>query len=313
MKLDVVIPCFNEEGNLNLLYDVLIKNLDDIHYSLIFVNDGSVDKTLDILKELHHKNPEKVKVINLSRNFGQDAATYAGLKHSTSEYVASIDADLQHDPQYLSKMVRFLDENKEYDQISMVNKNRNKENAFIKFLKKSFYHIINKISDTKFVSGASDFRMYRRQVVEAIVSLEEKNRFSKGLSSWIGFNTYYMEYEVRNRHSGKTKYPLMAQFKYAFEGIVNFSVKPIRAISKFGLFISFISFIYLVYIIIKSLILKISIATITTLIFVIILLGGVQLIAIGLIGEYLTRTFTETKKRPIYIIKDKLGLNDEIL
>ncbi|MDD2505056.1 MAG: glycosyltransferase, partial [Bacilli bacterium] len=199
----------------------------------------------------------------------------------------------------------------EIDQIAMVNKTRNKENLITKILKSSFYSFINSISDTKFVKGASDFRMFRKAIVESIVSLGENNRFSKGIFSWVGFNTHYMEYEVEERNSGKTNFNLLGQFKYAFNGIVNFSIKPLRIATILGFITSIIAFIYLLVILIETFITGIAVPGYASLICIILFLGGVQLIAIGILGEYVSKTYLETKKRPVYICKNRLGFNDD--
>ena len=313
MKLDVIIPCYNEEGNLKIMFESLTDYLKNINYNLIFVNDGSTDNTENIINEFYKKDPVRVKVLTLSRNFGKDAAMYAGLKYSTAEYAVLVDGDCQHNPKYLTEMLDFLENNKNYDAIAMVNKKRKVENIFNRILKRMFYNIINKISDTNFVNGASDFRMFRRPMVEAILTLEENNRFSKGLFSWVGFNTYYKEYKVEPRLSGRTSYGILNQFRYASVGIFNFSVKPIKAVTTLGFFFAFGSFIYLLIIIAETLITGIAVPGYASLICVVLMLGGIQLIAIGIIGEYVAKAYLETKKRPIYIIKNKLGITDDDL
>ena len=311
MKLNVIIPMYNEEGNAELLHKQLSKALEEIEYELIFINDGSRDKTFIKLKEIYEKDNEHVRVINFSRNFGKDAAIYAGLNYSNAEYSVVIDGDCQQNPKYLLKMMDFLDKNLEYDQVAMVNKTRSKESFISKILKRMFYSFINKISDTKFVKGASDFRMFRKYVVDSILSLEENNRFSKGIFSWVGFNTYCMEYKVEERNSGKTSFNLINQFKYAFSGIINFSIKPLRVATFIGFFFAIGAFIYLLVTIIETFITGIAVPGYASLISVILLLGGLQLIAIGILGEYIAKTYLECKKRPIYVTKNKLGFNDE--
>lgn len=307
MKLNVIIPCYNEEGNINILYKKLEENLVNIDYKLIFVNDGSKDKTIKKLKELYEKDKAHVKIINFSRNFGKDAAMHAGLSHADAKYSVIIDGDCQQNPKYLLKMMKYLDEHEEVDQVAMVNKTRTKEGIIAKILKGIFYSFINAISDTEFIKGASDFRMFKKYVVEAIVALGENNRFSKGIYSWVGFNTYYMEYEVEERNSGKTKFNIIGQFKYAFNGIINFSVKPLRIATAIGFLSSCGSFIYLVITLVKTLVKGIDFPGYASLICIILLLGGIQLIALGILGEYVSKTYLETKKRPIYITKNKLG------
>ncbi|NLL01524.1 MAG: glycosyltransferase family 2 protein [Mollicutes bacterium] len=311
MKLNVIIPCHNEEGNIKILHQKLTETLNDIDYVLIFINDGSKDKTYDKLKEIYEEDKNHVKVINFSRNFGKDAAMYAGLSYAKAKYTAIIDGDCQQNPKYLLEMMKYLEENDDVDQVAMVNKTRNKEKFINKILKGCFYSFINLISDTKFVKGASDFRMFKEHVTKAIVSLNENNRFSKGIFSWVGFNTHYLEYKVENRNSGKSNFNVTNQFKYAFNGIINFSVKPLRIATYIGLISSIGSFIYLIITLIQTLIMGIDVPGYPSLICAILFLGGMQLIAIGILGEYVSKTYLETKKRPVYITKNKLGFNDD--
>lgn len=311
MKLNVIIPMYNEEGNVKLLYKGLTTTLENIDYELIFINDGSKDKTFNKLKDIYELDPLHVKIINFSRNFGKDAAIYAGLTHSDAEYTVIIDGDCQQNPKYLLTMMDFLDNNQEYDQIAMVNKTRVKESKFNKLLKNAFYSFMNKISDTEFIKGASDFRMFRRNVVCSINELSETNRFSKGIFSWIGFNTYYMEYIVEERHSGNSNFNLKNQFKYAFNGIINFSIKPLRVASITGILFSIGAFIYLIIILIKTLICGIDVPGYASLISIVLLLGGFQLTAIGILGEYLAKSYMEIKRRPIYVAKNKFGFKEK--
>lgn len=311
MKLNVIIPVYNEEGNVKVFYEKLTNTLKNIDYELIFINDGSKDKTYKNLKELYENDPLHVKVINFSRNFGKDSAIYAGLTHSNAEYTVIIDGDCQQNPKYILTMMDFLDNNLDYDQIAMVNKSRKKENKINKILKNSFYTLMNKISDTNFIKGASDFRMFRSYVVESINELSENNRFSKGIFSWVGFNIYYMEYKVEERHSGKSNFNLKNQIKYGFNGIINFSIKPLRIASIIGLLFSIGAFIYLITILVQTLIYGIDVPGYASLISVVLLLGGFQLMAIGILGEYIAKTYMESKKRPIYVSKNKLGFKEK--
>ena len=311
MKLNVVIPMFNEEGNVTLMYEKLSEVLNNIKYQIIFINDGSIDNTYDKLKEVYSKDKEHVKVINFSRNFGKDAAIYAGLQNSNAEYTVIVDGDLQQNPKYLLTMMDFLDKTPEYDQVAMVNEERKKESFIVKFLKNSFYSFINVLSDTKFHKGASDFRMFRKNVVESILSLGENNRFSKGIFSWVGFNTKYMAYEVEDRHSGKSNFNIKSSFKYAWNGIVNFSVKPLKMATILGTICSLFAFVYLLIVLIKTLITGADVPGYPSLICVILLLGGLNLLAIGIVGEYISKMYLEIKKRPIYVAKNKLGFDDD--
>ena len=312
MKLDVIIPAFNEDGNLIKLHDILTETLKDLKYNLIFVDDGSIDKTYERLQELYDKDKAHVKVISFSRNFGKDAAMYAGMKVSTAEYACIIDSDLQQNPKYLLDMLKFLEEHEEYDQIAMVN-NYDNEKKMSKFLKNSFYNVMNKASDQSFRTGASDFRMFKHYVVEAIVSMGETNRFSKGIFSWVGFKTYYMPYTVERRFYGESKFKLKSQLKYAWTGILNFSTKPLKISTLLGTLISTGAFIYLFIILLQTLILGKDVPGYASLMCVILLLGGIQLLVLGIIGEYIAKSYLEIKGRPIYVAKNTLGFDDEIL
>lgn len=312
MKLDVIIPACNEEDNINNIYDILNSTLKDIKYNLIFIDDGSTDKTYEKLQTIYNKDKNRVKVISFSRNFGKDAALYAGLKSSTAEYACIIDADLQQDPKYLLEMLEFLEKNDEYDQVAMVSDYSN-EGFIMKFLKKSFYRVMNLISDQSFNAGASDFRMFKKYVVKAIVSMQETSRFSKGLFSWVGFNTHYMEYKVEKRQAGVTKFKFFGQWKYAFNGILNFSTKPLKLSTILGTLISSLAFIYLLVIFFQTILFGKDIPGYASLMCVILLLGGIQLIFLGIIGEYIAKSYMEVKNRPVYIAKKTLGFDNDIL
>lgn len=313
MKLDVIIPCYNEEGNLKLLNKTLKETLSKIDYNLIYINDGSIDNTYKVLEEIYEENNLNTKVINFSRNFGKDSAIFAGLRASKAKYSVIIDSDMQQNPKYIIKMLEFLENNQNYDHIAMINKERTNDNKLIRFFKRSFYKFINIISDTNFKENASDFRMFTKNAREAIISLGEINRFSKGIFSWIGFNTYYMEYKVEKRHSGKSKFNLIKSFRYAFNGIINFSTKPLRLATITGLLTSSISFIYFLITIIKTLINSNQVPGYPSIICLILLLGGINLLAIGIVGEYISKIYLEIKKRPIYITKNTLGFDENIL
>ena len=313
MKLSIIVPTFNEEGNIEKLYEKITKQCENIKYEIIFINDGSSDKSLMKIENLYNKDKKHIRYINFSRNFGKEASMLAGLKHSNGEYTVIIDCDLQQNPKYLIPMLNHLETHPDTDQIAMVMKNRNKESFFNRTCKNMFYKLLNKLSDVKFVNGASDFRMFRRNIVDAIISLEENNRFSKGIFSWIGFNTEYMYYEVEKRNSGKTKFNTKNQIKYAIEGILNFSNAPLRIATYTGCGMSLIAFIYTIYLIIKTLILGKDIPGYASIICAILLIGGIQLLILGIIGEYISKNYSETKKRPIYICKNKKGFKDNSL
>lgn len=311
MKLNVIIPCYNEAGNIELMHEKLTECLKDIKYELIFINDGSKDETENIIKKIYIKDKKHVRFINFSRNFGKDAAMYAGLTHANAEYTVIVDGDLQQNPSYLLKMLNFLEENPDYDQVAMINTKRSNESALARFLKGGFYKFINMISDTKFKNGVSDFRMFRKEMVNAIISLTENNRFSKGIFSWVGFKTKYMPYNVEERHAGKSNFNITKSFKYAWDGIVNFSNKPLRIATVIGSLTSIGAFIYLIIIIIKTLIKGIDVPGYASIISLILLFGGLNLLAIGILGEYIAKMHIEIKKRPIYIAKYTLGFDED--
>ena len=311
MKISVLIPAYNEEGNITELNKRLTNTLKEYNYELIYINDGSKDKTLDKMKNIS-KNEDDIKYISFSRNFGKDAAIYAGLKYSTGDFICIIDADLQQNPKYIISMYEHLIKNEEIDQIAMVMKNRNKEKLITKIMKKTFYKTINNLSDTKFVDGASDFRMFRKNVKKAILDISEKNRFTKGIFSWIGFNTEYIYYTVEDRFSGKTKFNGKEQLKYALTGITNYSIKPLHLSTTIGIIIAILAFIYIIVTIFQVIIFGKEVPGYASLLVVSLFMGSLQLIFIGIVGTYLGKTYIETKNRPLYIEKETKGF-DEIL
>ncbi|MDD3048417.1 MAG: glycosyltransferase family 2 protein [Bacilli bacterium] len=308
-KLSVVVPCYNEEEMLPLFYKEVNKILKDmkIVYELIFVNDGSKDKTIDVMKKLY-KEDNNIKIVNFSRNFGKEAALFAGLEAATGSYVAVMDADLQDPPILLPEMIKILDE-KEYDSVATYRVNRKGEPPIRSFFAKLYYKIMNKISTVKLMDGARDYRMMTRQMVDSIVSLREYHRFSKGLFAWVGYNTKYLEYQNIERVAGKTTWSFWQLFKYSLEGITAFSTAPLTIASILGILLCFISFIIIVIIIIKTLIFGDPTSGWPSLACIVIFIGGIQLFSVGIIGEYLARTYMEVKKRPIYIAKEYIGIN----
>lgn len=312
MKLDVIIPAYNEELNLPILHDTLTKTLINIKYNLIYINDGSTDNTTSILTDIYNKDKKHVKVINFSRNFGKDAAIYCGLKNSNSEYTAIIDSDMQQHPKYLLEMLNVLEKENNIDEVAMVNKYEN-IGIIQKVFKKSFYRIMNRLTGLKFQIGASDFRMFRSSVKKAILDMSEKNRFSKGLFSWVGFNIEYLEYNADKRLNGNSKFKLKKQISYASDGIINFSTKPLRLITIIGILSSLLSFIYFIIILLQTIIYGKDIPGYASLMCVILILGGLQLLVLGILGEYLSKIYIETKNRPIYLEKSSLGFDKEIL
>ena len=312
MKLDIIIPALNEQETVEKLYNEISTTLADIKYNIIFIDDGSTDKTMEKLKNIYNKDNKHVKVLSFSRNFGKDAAIHAGLSASTAEYAVIVDADLQQHPKYIKEMLDFIEANKEYDIVCMVNNYKN-DNIIQKIGKFMFYRIMKKASKQEYKPGASDFRLMKRNVVKALVSMNESNRFTKGLFSYIGYNTYYISYNPDKRIAGTSKFKLKKQISYAIDGILNFSTLPLRLASLIGGTISFGAFIYFIIIIIKTLIQGKDIPGYASLMSVLLILGGLILFVLGIIGEYVSRTYIEIKNRPIYIIKDKLGYDEDIL
>lgn len=312
MKLDVIIPAYNEELIIPTLYEELKKALKDIKYTLIFVNDGSTDNTEQIFEDIYNKDKNHIKIINFSRNFGKDAAIYAGLQKSTAEYTSIIDADMQQNPIYLKEMLDILENDKTIDEVAMVN-NYKKNGFFEKFAKESFYKVINKLSGLKFKPGASDFRMFRKYVTKAIINMSEKNRFSKGLFSYVGFNIKYLDYNADKRTIGKSKFKFKKQISYATDGIINFSIKPLKMVSVLGITISISSLIALIITLITIIIDKIEFNLIIILTCISLLIGGITLFSLAIISEYVSKIYIETKNRPVYIEKNTLGFDDNIL
>lgn len=306
MKLSIVIPCYNEEGNVEKLHERIAEELKDIKLEMIFVDDGSKDKTYESLKKVYENDPTRVKVITFSRNFGKEAAMYAGISNSSGEYTCIIDADLQQNPKYLLEMMDYLDKNEECDQVAMVMKKRTVDSGLMRFCKKCFYKLIDSLSDVHFEKDASDFRMFRKTVRDSIVSLGEKNRFSKGIFSWIGYKTKYMTYEVEKRASGVTKFNFKNSVKYAIEGIVGYTVKPLTMSIVAGIISFLAAFIYLLVYLIADLD-----SAVAPIIIVILFISAIQFIFIGIIGEYIAKSYIEIKQRPIYIARKKLGFEDE--
>lgn len=307
MKLSIIIPCFNEKDNIDPMYHKLEETFMNtgMEVEFIFVNDGSSDGTQKELKRIWQTSMTPMKVVRFSRNFGKEAAIYAGLKQSKGDYVSLIDGDLQQDPEYIQDMVQFLEENSEYDSVAAYQEKR-KEGAVLRTLKKGFYALINRISEIEFVDGASDFRTMRRSMVDAILSLPEYNRFSKGIFSWVGFQTYYMPYQVQERKNGRTKWSFWKLFRYAINGIVSFSTMPLILSGVLGLVIALCSVIYLLVVVFQKLCFSIEIPGYATIVVLILLLGGIQLFALGIIGQYLAKTYMESKRRPIYVAKEIL-------
>lgn len=303
MKLSVIVPCYNEEATLNLFYQE-VKKFIDVDYELILVNDGSKDNTLSVMKTLKEKD-SFIKIIDFSRNFGKEAAMYAGLQHASGEYVVIMDADLQDPPALLPKMLEIL-ETKQYDSVATYRVDRKGEPIIRSFFARTFYKLINRFIDAEIVDGARDYRMMSRKMVDAILSMKEVNRFSKGIFSWVGFNTYYLEFENVKRVAGESKWSFFKLFLYALEGLVAFTIAPLRIATILGMLMSLVGFLYMIFIVTKAVLFGDPVAGYPSLIVVVVLIGGIQLLVLGIMGEYLAKTYLETKKRPVYIVKDIL-------
>lgn len=308
MYLSVIVPCFNEEGNIDLFYDETVKALGKELMSdteLIFVNDGSRDATITKLRALCDRAEYRVRVVSFSRNFGKEAALLAGLEASTGDFTSIIDADLQQKPSYIVNMLQILDEHPEYDAVAAYQQER-KEGRILSLFKKTFYKVIDSLTDIKIMQAASDFRVLRRPVVDAILSLPEKCRFSKGIFAWVGFETYYMPYVVEERASGTSKWNFWKLMMYAFDGIIAFSNKPLIMSSVTGAAVFGLSILYLIIIVIKTILWGDPVAGFPTLACLILMLSGVQLLGIGILGQYLAKNYTESKGRPVYVVKEEL-------
>ncbi len=306
-KISVVVSCYNEEKALPLFYEemerVRKKDFEGIvEFEYIFVNDGSKDNTLKIIKELNQKDP-KVRYISFSRNFGKEAAMYAGLEAAEGDYVTLMDADLQDPPALLKQMYDAI-KNEGYDSVGTRRVTRKGEPPIRSFFARMFYKIINKMSNIEMVDGARDYRLMKRQVVDSIISLKEYNRYSKGLFSFVGFDTKWIEYENVERVAGETKWSFWKLFKYALEGITAFSTTPLIFSSIIGLIFCLVAFISIIFIIVKTLVYGDPTAGWPSMACIIVFVSGIQLFTIGIIGQYLSKTYLEVKKRPIYIIKE---------
>lgn len=304
-KLSVIVSCYNEEESLPLFYEEINKvsiKMNDLYFEFIFIDDGSYDKTLDVIKNLKKKD-KRVRFISFSRNFGKEAAMYAGLKYSKGDYVTLMDADLQDPPSLLPEMYRLIKEEK-YDTVGTRRVNRKGEPPIRSFFARIFYKIINRLSDIEMVDGARDYRLMTRQVVNSLISLEEYNRYSKGLFSFVGFKTKWIEYENIERVIGETKWSFWKLFKYAVEGIVSFTVFPLSLAAILGVIVCLISFIGIVVVVLKTLLYGDPVGGWPSMVCILLFTSGVQLLSMGIIGQYLAKMYLETKKRPIYIIKE---------
>ncbi len=310
-KISLVVPCYNEQEVIKLFYDEvqkIKKDFKNVSFEIIFVNDGSKDRTLELMRELS-KNDD-VRYVSFSRNFGKEAAMYAGLEASTGDYVAIMDADLQDPPALLKEMYEIL-ESREYDSVATRRVTRKGEPVIRSFFARLYYKIINKISKTEIVDGARDFRLMTRQMVDSVLSLKEYNRFSKGIFSWVGYRTKWLEYENVERAAGETKWSFWKLFLYSLESIVAFSTVPLSIASVMGILFCFVAFIIIIFIIVRTLMFGDPTSGWPSMVCIMFFIGGVQLLCLGIMGQYLSKTYLEVKKRPIYIVaeteKDKIN------
>lgn len=312
MKLSIIVPCYNEEDNIKPLYNKVCEVLNNQveSFELIFVNDGSADRTQAVLEDLLHHADTPVKVITFSRNFGKESAIFAGLHEVNGQYICLMDGDLQQSPSLVLEMVRYLDAHDDCDCVTACQEERN-ENAIISFFKKSFYSIINKMSDTQFVNGASDFRTFRRNVADAVLNMSEYHRFSKGLFAWVGFNTHYIPYTADERLSGSSKWTVLKLFRYAFEGIMAFSTAPLRLPLFLGLGCITGSGLTALKGAAQGKSADPGQKRSSRLTGLILFMGGLQLTATGVLGEYLAKTYQEVKGRPVYIVRSVLSNEDD--
>lgn len=308
MLVSIIVPCYNEEAALPFFLREMQKTQEEMHRAygcsveLLFVNDGSQDRTLEVLRRFSKETP-LVRYLSFSRNFGKEAAMYAGLQHARGKYIAIMDADLQHPPALLLQMYEGL-QSGEFDCVAARRESRRGEPPVRSFFARRFYRLINRISDTEIVDGACDFRMMTRQMARAILSLGEYNRFSKGIFSWVGFRTKWLPYENVERVAGETKWSFWSLLLYSFQGIVGFSTAPLALASVLGVALCAVSFLMILYIIVKTLLFGDPVGGWPSLACMVMFMGGIQLFCMGILGQYLAKTYLESKHRPIYILAE---------
>ncbi len=304
-KISVIVPCYNEEESLPLFYPEIKKvrdTLPEYAFEYILVDDGSKDRTVEIMRELAEKD-EEIRYLSFSRNFGKESAMYAGLKNASGDYVVLMDADLQHPPALLPEMLKGIKE-EGYDSVATRRVDRQGEPPIRSFFARQFYKLMNKISQTELVDGAQDYRMMTRQFVDSLLELSEYNRFSKGLFGWVGYKTKWLPHENTERVAGETKWSFWNLLKYSIDGIVAFSTAPLAIAMVIGILFACLAFIMVIFIVVRTLIFGDPVAGWPTMACLILLIGGVQLICIGILGTYLSKTYLEVKKRPIYVAKE---------
>jgi glucosyltransferase len=304
-KISIIVPAYNEEEVLPIFdYEVtkVLKSME-VDYEIIYVDDGSHDGTLSILKVFAEKDSDHKKYISFSRNFGKESAMFAGFVNCSGDYAAVMDADMQDPPALLPEMYEKL-KGGDYDCAATRRYTRKGEPPVRSFLAHRFYHLINKISDANMVDGARDFRLMRREMVDAVIAMDEYNRFSKGIFGWVGFRTLWIPYENVERAAGRSKWSLWELFKYALDGIVNFSQTPLHMVSSLGIFMTLFSFVMIIVIIIRQLVFHNSVAGWTSMVCVMLLIGGIQILCLGIMGQYISKIYMESKNRPHYIANE---------
>lgn len=305
-KISIIVPCYNEEESLPIFYkeiDKISKEMKVVDFEFLFINDGSRDKTLNILRKMAKKD-KRVRYISFSRNFGKEAGMWAGLENANGDYVAIMDADMQDPPSKVKEMYDILSKDKEYDCVGLYTVDHKDYSFFRRICTNIWYKLISKISDNRQVPGVRDFRLMRRQMVDAILEMKEYNRYTKGIFSFVGFNTKWLEFKTGDRVAGTSKFNFWKLFKYALEGIVSFSTAPLVLSAIIGVIFCFIAFVAILVIIIKTLAFGDPVSGWPSLACIIIFVSGVQLFFLGVIGMYLSKTYLEVKKRPIYIVKE---------
>lgn len=306
--LSVIVPCYNEEENIEYFYEELMKNESffkqrELDVEVIYVNDGSKDKTVAEVKKMHEKD-ERVKLISFSRNFGKEAAIYAGFRKAKGDYVVMMDADLQDPPHLLPEMFKYIDEG--YDSVATRRVSRKGEPIIRSFFARKFYKLMNKMSKTEIVDGARDYRLMTRQVIDSILALGEYNRFSKGIFGWVGYETKWIEFENVERLRGETKWSFWGLFKYSIEGIVAFSTAPLSLASIMGTVFCVLAFLLIIFTIVRTVIFGDPTDGWPSLVCIISLVSGVQLLCLGIMGQYLSKTYLEVKNRPLYFVKEEI-------
>ncbi len=306
--LSVIVPCYNEEESIADFYEELMKNSGffkekDLEVEILYIDDGSKDGTVREVKKLHEKD-ERVRLISFSRNFGKEAGIYAGLNHAKGDYLVVMDVDLQDPPSLLPEMFSYIEQG--YDSVATRRVTRKGEPVIRSFFARMFYKLMNKISSTEIVDGARDYRLMTRQVADAILSMQEYNRFTKGIYGWVGFQTKWLEFENVERRKGETKWSFWKLLKYSLEGIISFSTAPAGFASFMGIVFCMLAFLLIAVIIVRTLIFGDPVAGWPSLVCIISLVSGVQLFCVGIVGQYVAKTYLEVKKRPIYIVKEEL-------